>query len=90
MLCYSHFRSRLFQYGLYAAYMGCFMYMLLGSTRAITIGPTALMALITYETSTALGPQGAIVLTFFTGIIILALGLLNLGRVLFKCFYCIS
>lgn len=37
------------------------------------------MALITYETSAVLGPQGAVVLTFFTGIIVLALGLLNLG-----------
>ncbi|XP_046450970.1 sodium-independent sulfate anion transporter-like [Daphnia pulex] len=68
------------QYGLYAAYMGCFVYALLGSTHAITIGPTALMALVTYDSGASqMGPEAAILLAFLTGCIILLFGLLNFG-----------
>ncbi|XP_057380361.1 sodium-independent sulfate anion transporter-like [Daphnia carinata] len=68
------------QYGLYAAYMGCFVYAVLGSTHAITIGPTALMALVTYDSgATQMGPEAAILLAFLTGCIILLFGLLNFG-----------
>jgi len=58
--------------------MGCFVYALLGSTHAITIGPTALMALVTYD-SVIMGPEAAILLAFLTGCIILLFGLLNFG-----------
>lgn len=68
------------QYGLYSAYIGCFIYFLLGSTQAVTIGPTALMSLATYDASVKLGIGGAVVLAFMTGVIVLLLGLLNLGN----------
>ncbi|KZS20140.1 Sodium-independent sulfate anion transporter [Daphnia magna] len=68
------------QYGLYASYMGCLVYALLGSTHAITIGPTALMALVTYDSgATLMGPEAAVLLAFLTGCIVLLLGLLNFG-----------
>lgn len=35
------------QYGLYSGFIGCFVYILFGSTESITIGPTAIMAIIT-------------------------------------------
>ena len=35
------------QYGLYSAFMGCFVYCVFGSSKDITIGPTAIMALMT-------------------------------------------
>ncbi|ODN04448.1 Sodium-independent sulfate anion transporter [Orchesella cincta] len=35
------------QYGLYSAFIGCFVYIVVGSTKEITIGPTAVMAIIT-------------------------------------------
>ena len=35
------------QYGLYSAFMGCFTYCVFGSAKDITIGPTAIMALMT-------------------------------------------
>ena len=41
-----YFRS---QYGLYSAFMGCFMYCIFGSVKDITVGPTAIMALLTSE-----------------------------------------
>lgn len=70
------------QYGLYTAYVGCFVYIFLGSVMPITIGPTALLALLTYDRASIMGPQGAIFLAFSTGIIQLLLGLLNFGFLL--------
>ncbi|KAK7065718.1 hypothetical protein SK128_028314, partial [Halocaridina rubra] len=66
-------------YGLYSAFMGCFIYMFFGSCKDITIGPTAIMALMTHEYSGAGGPDFAILLCFLSGIIILASGICNLG-----------
>jgi len=66
------------QYGLYSAFMGCFVYCLFGSAKDITIGPTAIMALMT-NTYAQYGPQYAVLLSFLSGIIILLCGLLQLG-----------
>ncbi|XP_043203128.1 sodium-independent sulfate anion transporter-like isoform X2 [Amphibalanus amphitrite] len=66
-------------YGLYSAFLGCFIYCILGSTKAITIGPTAIMALMTHEYGYHGNPQMATLLTFFTGLIVLAAGFLQLG-----------
>lgn len=70
------------QYGLYSAFMGCFVYMFLGTAKDITLGPTAIMSLLTntFAASTVENdPTMAIVLTLFCGLIQLAMGLLNLG-----------
>ncbi|XP_071743295.1 sodium-independent sulfate anion transporter isoform X2 [Lepeophtheirus salmonis] len=68
------------QYGLYSAFMGCFVYVLLGSSKDITVGPTAIMALMTADHA-QLTPDYAVLLTFISGLIILAFGLLQLGFV---------
>jgi len=66
------------QYGLYSAFMGCFAYCVFGSTKDITIGPTAIMALMT-GVHAQLGPDYAVLLAFLSGLIILSCGLLRLG-----------
>ena len=66
------------QYGLYSAFMGCFVYCVFGSCKDITIGPTAIMALMT-SVHAQYGPEYAILLTLLSGIIILFCGLLQLG-----------
>ncbi|XP_037093581.1 sodium-independent sulfate anion transporter-like isoform X3 [Pollicipes pollicipes] len=66
-------------YGLYSAFIGCFLYCIFGSTRAITIGPTAIMALMTHEYGYHGNPDMATLLAFFTGIIVLCCGILQLG-----------
>ena len=60
--------------------MGCFVYFFLGSTREMNIGPTAIMAIMTHEYSVPNYPQYAILLCFLSGFIILAAGLVNLGK----------
>ncbi|XP_045582275.2 sodium-independent sulfate anion transporter isoform X2 [Procambarus clarkii] len=66
-------------YGLYSSFMGCFMYLIFGSCKDITIGPTAIMAIMTHEYSGNGGPDFAVLLCFLTGLIILAAGFCNLG-----------
>jgi len=66
------------QYGLYSAIMGCFAYIFFGSTKDINIGPTAIMALMTKK-YTQHSPEYTVLLTFITGCIVLACGVLQLG-----------
>lgn len=67
------------QYGLYSGFMGSFTYIFFGSCKATTIGPTAIMALMTQPYITGKSPDFAVLLAFISGIITLFLGLLNLG-----------
>lgn len=67
------------QYGLYSAFMGCLVYMFLGSCKDITIGPTALMALMTYQQVVGRNPDFAVLLCFLTGCVQLIMGTLHLG-----------
>jgi len=71
------------QYGLYSAFMGCFAYCIFGSCKDITIGPTAIMAIMTGAVFDGLDPvigaYYAVLLAFFSGIIIFLLGILQLG-----------
>lgn len=70
------------QYGLYSAFMGCFVYALFGGCPEVTIGPTALLALMTSR-HTGLGgdsgPHLAILLCFLSGIVQLLIAVLKLG-----------
>lgn len=69
------------QYGLYSAFMGCFVYLVLGTSRDVTLGPTAIMSLlVSYYTFRE--PAYAVLLAFLSGCIQLAMGLLHLGFLL--------
>lgn len=67
------------QYGLYSSFMGCFVYLIFGSCKDITLGPTALLALMTYEQIQGRNSDYAILLCFLTGVVQLAMGILHLG-----------
>ena len=68
-----------FQYGLYSAFMGCFVYCIFGSTKDVTVGPTAIMSLMTAEKA-QLNADFAVLLAFITGILIFLFGILRLGK----------
>ena len=60
------------------------MYLVFGSSKDITVGPTAIMALLTaqYAPKNAEGfsqPEYVVLLAFLSGIIIISFGLLQLG-----------
>lgn len=70
------------QYGLYSAFIGCIVYAVFGGCRELTIGPTALLALMTSR-HTSLGgesgPQLAILLCILSGMVQLLMAGLKLG-----------
>ncbi|XP_039965088.1 sodium-independent sulfate anion transporter isoform X2 [Bactrocera tryoni] len=70
------------QYGLYSAFVGGIVYAFLGSCRQVTIGPTALLALMTSRhTSFGLnsGPAYAILLCLISGLVEFLMAVLRLG-----------
>ncbi|XP_047355966.1 sodium-independent sulfate anion transporter-like [Vespa velutina] len=67
------------QYGLYSAFIGAMVYVIFGSCKDITIGPTALMALMTHEYVQGRSPDFAILLAFLTGCLQLLMACLHLG-----------
>lgn len=64
---------------MYAAFMGPFVYVLLGSVPAVTDGPTTLMALMTQKYA-IIHPGYAPLLALCNGVVILACGVLRLGK----------
>ncbi|ERL91290.1 hypothetical protein D910_08623 [Dendroctonus ponderosae] len=67
------------QYGLYSAFIGCFVYAIFGSIKDITIGPTALMALMTYQQVVGRNTDYAILLCFLCGVVQMIMSILHLG-----------
>jgi len=67
------------QYGLYSSFMGPFLYVLFGTVKELSTGPTAVMALMTFTYASAGGPEYAVLIAFLAGCIELLAGLLNLG-----------
>lgn len=60
--------------------MGGFIYMVFGTVKQVSIGPTSLMSLLTYEYTKDLPPQYVVLLTFMCGIVEMLMGLLKLGK----------
>ncbi|XP_034940504.1 sodium-independent sulfate anion transporter-like isoform X2 [Chelonus insularis] len=67
------------QYGLYSGFMGCFVYLIFGSAKDVTVGPTAIMALLVQPYVINLGVDFAVLLCFLTGCIITTMGILHIG-----------
>ncbi|XP_055327630.1 sodium-independent sulfate anion transporter-like [Paramacrobiotus metropolitanus] len=73
------------EYGLNSAYLGCFVYTLLGTSKDVTVGPTAILSLLTGTfISRIVGTPGewAVLLCFFVGCFQLAVALLRLGFII--------
>ncbi|ALC47619.1 CG9702 [Drosophila busckii] len=66
------------QSGLYGSFLGCFVYVLLGTCKDNTIGSTAVASLMTYQFARGSWPR-SVLLTFLTGIIEILMALFKLG-----------
>ncbi|KAH8310920.1 hypothetical protein KR044_003462 [Drosophila immigrans] len=66
------------QYGLYACFLGCFIYIFIGSSKDVPIGPTAISALLSFQIAGG-SWQMATLLTFLTGLIEILMGIFRLG-----------
>ena len=71
--------------------MGCFVYFFLGTSKDVTVGPTAIMSLLVamYGERDPNDPElhlpgYAIMLTFICGIVQFVLGALHLGEFIFQ------
>ncbi|XP_068888342.1 sodium-independent sulfate anion transporter isoform X1 [Aphelocoma coerulescens] len=80
-LAYAELAGLPLQYGLYSSFMGCFVYCFLGTAKDVTLGPTAIMSLLVSSYAFH-EPVYAVLLTFLSGCIQLAMGLLHLGFLL--------
>lgn len=67
------------QYGLYTAFIGSFTYIIFGTIKQVSIGPTSLMSMITITYLDGYPVEYVILLTFIAGSVELLMGILNLG-----------
>jgi len=51
-----------------------------GTVKQVSMGPTSLMALLTYEYTKNLTPEYVVLLTFMSGIVEMLMGLFKLGK----------
>jgi sulfate permease, SulP family len=74
------------QIGLYASIMPLFAYAIFGTSRALAVGPVAVVSLMTLTAASAIAPPGspefiaaALVLALLSGAFLLLMGILKLG-----------
>lgn len=67
------------QFGLYSAFMGGFIYTLLGTSKDVTLGPTAIMSLLCFSVVGG-QPHRAVLLSLLCGLIQAVMALLRLGE----------
>ncbi|XP_071872237.1 sodium-independent sulfate anion transporter [Bombus fervidus] len=67
------------QYGLYSCLMGNFVYIFLGTIKEVSIGPSSLMALLTFEYTRNMPVDFIVLFCFLAGCVELLMGLLRLG-----------
>uniref|UniRef100_A0A1A9X3Y8 Uncharacterized protein n=1 Tax=Glossina brevipalpis TaxID=37001 RepID=A0A1A9X3Y8_9MUSC len=65
-------------YGLYGSFLGCFVYIFLGSCKDVPVGPSAIVALLTYQAAQG-SWQKSVLLCLLCGTVELAMGIFGLG-----------
>ncbi|XP_054896825.1 sodium-independent sulfate anion transporter [Poeciliopsis prolifica] len=80
-LAYAEVAGLPVQYGLYSAFMGGFIYTLLGTSKDVTLGPTAIMSLLCFSVVGG-QPHRAVLLSLLCGVIQAVMALLRLGFLL--------
>lgn len=77
-LAYSSIAGLPAAYGLYGSFLGCLVYIFLGTCKDVPMGPTAICALLTYQLC-----QGdvfkSVLLAFLTGIVQFSMGIMGFG-----------
>ena len=71
------------QYGLYTAFMACFVYFLLGTSKDVNLGPAAVMSLLVAEFGHSVihdDATYAIALSLVCGVFQIVMGILHAGQ----------
>lgn len=66
-------------YGLYSAFMGSIVYILLGTVKEVSIGPTSLMSIITVSYTYEKPIEYVFIMTFICGCVEMLMGIFRLG-----------
>lgn len=69
--------------GLHTAIMGSFAYIIFGTIKQVSIGPSSILSLLTLTYVQGRGMEYVILLTFLSGCIEMLMGVLNLGENLY-------
>jgi len=77
-LAYAQIADLPVQYGLYSAFMGGFVYCILGTSKDVTLGPTAIMSLLVHSYGDG-DPVQVLILTLLSGCIQFVMGVFHLG-----------
>lgn len=67
------------QYGLYSSFLGTLIYVIFGTVKEVSIGPTSLMALLTLQYTLDKPVELVILFTLLVGIVELLMGVFKLG-----------
>lgn len=78
-LAYANLANLPAQYGLYSAFMGSLIYVLFGTVREVSIGPTSLMSIITVSYTYEKPVEYVIIMTFVCGAVEFLMGVFKLG-----------
>ncbi|XP_060522922.1 sodium-independent sulfate anion transporter isoform X2 [Cylas formicarius] len=78
-LAYANIAGLPAEYGLYGSFLGCIVYIFLGSCKDVPVGPTAVASLLTFQALNGKGVEHAILLCFLTGVVQLLMGFFGLG-----------
>ncbi|XP_011860503.1 PREDICTED: sodium-independent sulfate anion transporter-like [Vollenhovia emeryi] len=78
-MAYAVLAERIPQYGLYSCFVGGFLYVIFGTTKEVSIGPSSLMALLTLQYTRDMPQDFVILLCFLAGCVEFLMGVLNLG-----------
>ncbi|CAG9136605.1 unnamed protein product [Plutella xylostella] len=65
--------------GLYSSFVGTLVYVLFGTVKEVSIGPTSLMALLTLQVCRGLPLEYVTLLTLLSGVVVSVMGLLQMG-----------
>lgn len=78
-LAYANLANVPAQYGLYSAFMGSLIYVVLGTVKEVSIGPTSLMSILTVSYTYEKPVEYVIIMTFVCGCVEFLMGVFKLG-----------
>lgn len=81
-LAYANLANVPAQYGLYSAFMGSLVYVMLGTVKEVSIGPTSLMSIITISYTYEKPVEYVIIMTFVCGCVEFLMGVFKLGFII--------
>lgn len=78
-MAYAVLAERIPQYGLYSCFVGGFLYIIFGTVKEVSIGPSSLMSLLTLQYTRDMPQDFVILFCFLAGCVEFLMGVLHLG-----------